>query len=116
MSKLRISHAWSSSCVERVDTVASPLVALQPDRSATADDFQTMSSQPGDTMTDEDQIRQALALWGQREADKDFKALSELFAEDGRYVRPEGDAWIGPAMILQKWEERYAKRSPTFHQ
>ncbi len=67
-------------------------------------------------MTDEDQIRQALALWAQREADKDFKALSELFAEDGRYVRPEGEAWIGPAMILKRWEERYAKRSPTFHQ
>jgi uncharacterized protein (TIGR02246 family) len=67
-------------------------------------------------MTDEDRIREAQALWAQREADKDFKALSELFAEDGRYVRPEGEAWIGRAMIQKKFEERYAKRSSTFHQ
>jgi uncharacterized protein (TIGR02246 family) len=58
-------------------------------------------------MTDADQIRQLQALWGQRHADKDAAAWSQLFIEGGKYVTPRGDEIVGRAAIQQYAEDRY---------
>jgi uncharacterized protein (TIGR02246 family) len=39
---------------------------------------------------DEEQIRQALALWSQTDADKDAEGFAALFTEDGSYISKRG--------------------------
>jgi hypothetical protein len=63
-------------------------------------------------VTDEDQIREMVALWAQVEADRDEPAWSELFAEDGCYVHPGGELVNGRLGILKDRQERNARRSP----
>jgi uncharacterized protein (TIGR02246 family) len=65
-------------------------------------------------VTDEEQVRQLLALWGQRHADKDAAGWSQLFAEDGVYVTPRGDRIVGRAAIQQYAEERYGSSRRHF--
>jgi hypothetical protein len=65
--------------------------------------------------SDDIQIQELLALWAQYESDKDTTAWSELFAENARYIRPNGVAAEGRAAIKQLREERNARRPATQH-
>ncbi len=59
-------------------------------------------------MTDEDQIREMQALWGQHHADKDAEAWSQLWTEDGLYVNPRHQEVVGRAGLAKYLTEFYA--------
>ncbi len=59
-------------------------------------------------MNDEEQVRAMLALWGQRHADKDADGWSQLWTEDGKYVNPRRDQFVGRPAIRQYLADRYA--------
>jgi uncharacterized protein (TIGR02246 family) len=63
-------------------------------------------------MTDEDQIREMQALWGQLHADKNADGWSQLWTEDGKYVNPRREEYIGRAAIRQYLVDRYASHPP----
>jgi hypothetical protein len=63
-------------------------------------------------MTEEDQIREMQALWGQRHADKDALGWSHLWTEDGKYVNPRREEYVGRAAIQKYLEDRYASHPP----
>jgi uncharacterized protein (TIGR02246 family) len=58
-------------------------------------------------MTDEDQIRELQALWGQRHADRDPVGWSELWTEDGTFINPRGEAIKGRNALQRYFSERY---------
>ncbi len=58
-------------------------------------------------MTDEEQIRELQALWGQRHADRDAVGWSELWTEDGTFVNPRGEAITGRAVLQEYFTQRY---------
>jgi uncharacterized protein (TIGR02246 family) len=58
-------------------------------------------------VTDEEQVRQMLALWSEADADKDPQAFAALFTEDGKYVSRRGDS-VGRAAIYQNLADRIA--------
>src|SRR5947208_8923739 len=62
-------------------------------------------------VTDEEQVRQMLALWSEADADKDPRAFAALFTEDGKYVSRRGDS-VGRAAIYQNLADRIAVNSP----
>jgi uncharacterized protein (TIGR02246 family) len=66
-------------------------------------------------MTDEEQVEEVIALWAQYESDKDAVAWSNLFAEDGRYIRPNREVSDGRAAIRKSREDRNARRLDTRH-
>jgi uncharacterized protein (TIGR02246 family) len=58
-------------------------------------------------MTDEDQIRELQALWGQRHADRDPVGWSDLWTEDGTFVNPRGEAITGRKALREYFTQRY---------
>lgn len=62
--------------------------------------------------SDEQQVREMLALWGQRHADKDADGWSQLWTEDGAYVNPRRDVFAGRAAIRQYLVDRYTAHPP----
>jgi len=62
-------------------------------------------------VTDEEQVRQMLALWSEADADKDPQAFAALFTEDGKYVSRRGDS-VGRAAIYQNLADRIAVNPP----
>jgi uncharacterized protein (TIGR02246 family) len=66
-------------------------------------------------VTDEDQIRELQAIWGQLEADRDAEAWSQLFTEDATYIRPDGSRTVGRAAIRDSLIQRTAARPPGRH-
>ena len=61
-------------------------------------------------MTDEEQIREMQALWGQRDSERDFDGWSQLYTEDGKYINPRGQEFVGRAALKQNIADRYASR------
>ena len=57
--------------------------------------------------SDEEKIRQMQALWSEKDADKDAVGLSELYAENGKYVSRRGEL-VGRDAIRQDLENRTA--------
>jgi uncharacterized protein (TIGR02246 family) len=68
-----------------------------------------------ESMTDEDQIEEVIALWAQYESDKDAVAWSDLFAENGRYIRPNREVAEGRTAIRKSREDRNAVRALNRH-
>jgi uncharacterized protein (TIGR02246 family) len=62
--------------------------------------------------TDEQQVREMLARWGQLHADKDADRWSQLWTEDGTYVNPRRDVFAGRAAIRQYLVDRYTVHPP----
>jgi uncharacterized protein (TIGR02246 family) len=62
-------------------------------------------------VTDEEQVRQMLALWSEADADKGPEAFAALFTEDGKYISRRGDS-IGRAAIYQNLADRIALNPP----
>jgi hypothetical protein len=52
-------------------------------------------------MTDEDEIRDFLAVWAQRHADRDWMNWSLMFATDANYTTSEGRTFAGRAAIYR---------------
>jgi ketosteroid isomerase-like protein len=73
------------------------------------------SAQERAGMTDEDQVEEVVALWAQYESDRDAVAWSDLFAEDGRYIRPNREVAEGRAAIRKSREDRNARRAEHRH-
>jgi uncharacterized protein (TIGR02246 family) len=65
--------------------------------------------------TDAEQVEEVIALWAQYESDKEPVPWSNLFAEDGRYIRPNRHVSDGRAAIRKTREERNAVRLETRH-
>jgi hypothetical protein len=63
-------------------------------------------------VTDEEQIREVLALWGQLHADKNADGWSQLWTEDGKYVNPRREEFVGRAAIRQYLFDRYNTHPP----
>src|SRR5215207_857651 len=63
-------------------------------------------------MTDDEQIRQLQAHWVQLREDGDLAGWSALYTEEGRYVRPNGEASVGRAAIGQHIEQSEARNPP----
>jgi hypothetical protein len=68
-----------------------------------------------DSATDQEQVEEVIALWAQHESDKDPVLWSNLFAERGRYIRPNRHVSEGRAAIRKTREERNAVRLATRH-
>ena len=66
-------------------------------------------------MSDEEQIRAMQALWGQRHADRDAEGWSQLFTENGTYINPRRQSFVGRAAIRAYLEERYAGHAADRH-
>jgi uncharacterized protein (TIGR02246 family) len=66
-------------------------------------------------MNDEDQVREAQALWAQYEADRDADAWAALMTEDARYIRPDGSVTVGRDAIRQSLIDRTAGRAKGRH-
>jgi hypothetical protein len=64
---------------------------------------------------DQEQAEEVIALWAQYESDKDPVPWSNLFAEQGRYIRPNRHISEGRAAIRKTREERNAVRLATRH-
>jgi uncharacterized protein (TIGR02246 family) len=62
-------------------------------------------------MSDEDMIRDLQARWSARDADKDARGLSELYALDGKYVSRRGEI-VGRDAIRADLEQRAATNPP----
>jgi uncharacterized protein (TIGR02246 family) len=62
-------------------------------------------------VTDEEQVRQMLALWSEADADKDPQAFAAQFTEDRKYVSRRGDS-AGRAAIYQNLADRIAVNPP----
>jgi uncharacterized protein (TIGR02246 family) len=62
-------------------------------------------------VTDEEQVRQMIALWSEADADKDPDAFAALFTEDGKYVSRRGDS-VGRAAIRKNLADRVAVNPP----
>jgi ketosteroid isomerase-like protein len=58
-------------------------------------------------MTDEDQIRELQALWGQRHADRDAARWSELWIEGGKFINPRGGEVVGREALQAYFKDRY---------
>jgi hypothetical protein len=66
-------------------------------------------------MTDDEQVEEVITLWGQYEANKAPVPWSNLFAEDGRYIRPDRSVTEGRAAIRRSREDRNAERGAHRH-
>jgi hypothetical protein len=66
-------------------------------------------------MTDEELVEEVITLWAQYEANKDPLPWSGLFAEDGRYIRPDRSVTEGRAAIRKSREDRNAVRGTDGH-
>jgi hypothetical protein len=65
-------------------------------------------------MKDEELIRQMMAFWSEKDADKDAVGLSELYTENGKYVSRRGEL-VGRAAIREDLEHRTAIAPPNRH-
>src|SRR5262249_34722277 len=68
----------------------------------------------GPVMSDEEEIRQRLALWAEKDADHDAPGWASLFTETGKYVSPRGE-FAGRAAIQKMIEDRTARNPPNRH-
>jgi ketosteroid isomerase-like protein len=75
----------------------------------------TLTSAREQEMTDQEQIEEVVALWAQYESDKDAVPWSDLFADNGRYIRPNREVADGRAAIRKSREDRNARRRDTRH-
>lgn len=66
-------------------------------------------------MSDEEQIRTMQALWGQLHADRDAVGWSQLFTDNGTYINPLRQEFVGRAAIRAYLEERYAGHGADRH-
>ena len=66
-------------------------------------------------MSDQDQIRRLMALWAQRNDDKDGKGWSELFTEDGTFINARRIEHRGRAAIRKNLEDRTAANPTDRH-
>jgi ketosteroid isomerase-like protein len=64
------------------------------------------------SMTDEDQLREMQALWGQYHADKNMDAWGNLFTEDALFVNPRRVEVIGRATITKYMTDINANHPP----
>ena len=65
-------------------------------------------------MTDEQQITEMLALWSERDADKDAEGFAALFTEDGAYISRRGVS-RGREALRKNLADRTAANPPDRH-